>query len=75
MVQGVFPISFDFLGILKIVFLIAIGLYGIFGLVLIKQVRIMTNTLEIALEGPIKFVSYLHFLGIIGVFIFALTTL
>ena len=43
-------------------------LYLVFAGVVIKQVRMMTDTLEVGFENPIKFIVLLHF-------IFALTTL
>ena len=74
-VQDLSPFNFNFLGALKIAYLVAILIYGVFALVLIKQVRIMTNTLEIELELPLKLISYLHLLAVVLVFLFALTTL
>ena len=74
-VQDLSPFNFNILGALKIAYLVAIIIYGVFALVLIKQVRIMTDTLEIELELPLKLISYLHLLAVVLVFLFALTTL
>lgn len=72
---GIASLNFQLLDLVKILFLLAIGVYSIFALVLIKQVSIMTSTLEIGFEVILKIVSYLHFIGAILVFLFALTTL
>ncbi len=61
--------------IVKIFFLIGLGVYLIFALVVLKQVSIMTETLDIGFELPIKLLSWLHLLFAIGVFVFALIVL
>lgn len=72
---GIASLSFQLLDLVKILFLVAIGVYSVFALVLIKQVAIMTSTLEIGFEALLKIISYLHFIGAILVFLFAFTTL
>lgn len=73
--QGIPLLNFNYLGILKAAYLLAIVIYGVFSLVLVKQVRIMTDTLEIELEGLIKIISYANFIAAVLVFLFAFTTL
>lgn len=61
--------------IVKIFFLIAIGVYDLFAIVVVRQVQLMTDTLEVGFETPIRLLSLLHLLVAIGVFILALFTL
>ncbi|MEK7188820.1 MAG: DUF5657 family protein [Patescibacteria group bacterium] len=61
--------------VVKAFFLFAILLYIVFALVVIKQVRLMTDTLEIGLEEIIRLVAYIHLAFAILVFVFALITL
>ncbi|MBI1863683.1 hypothetical protein HYS03_00505 [Candidatus Woesebacteria bacterium] len=61
--------------IVKIPVVILLALYVVFAFVVVRQTRIMTNTLEIGLEVPIKILSYLHFLFALFLFLFALTVL
>jgi len=68
-------INIPFLAILKILVLLGAGVYIVFAGVVVKQVSIMTATIKVGLEGPIKTISYLHFLFAILVFLFALLTL
>lgn len=63
------------LSILKLFVLFGVAIYITFAVVLIKQVRIMTSTIDVGLEWPIKVVSYLHLAFAILVFLFALVTL
>ena len=67
--------NFSFLGILKIFVLFGVGLYIVFAAVVVKQVQIMTGTVKVGLETPIKIISYLHFAFAILVFLFALVRL
>ncbi|HEX6977123.1 MAG TPA: DUF5657 family protein [Patescibacteria group bacterium] len=57
--------------IVKIFFLIALVIYLIFALVVIKQVNIMTDTLDLSFEIPVKVLAYLHFLFALGVLVIA----
>ncbi len=62
-------------GIAKILVLIALGIYLIFALVVIRQVGIMTKTLEVGFELPIKMIALVHLLFAVGVFILGLVIL
>lgn len=66
---------FNFQWVLKSFVLLGVGIYIVFAAVLIKQVQIMTGTVKVGLERPIKIISYLHLLFSILVFIFALVKL
>jgi len=61
--------------ILKIFAVIALGLYIAFALVVVRQVQLMTTTLEVGFEGPLKFIAIMHLLFAISVLIFALIIL
>jgi len=52
-----------------------LSLYVIFAAIVIKQVNVMTDTLEVGFEKPIKLVSVLHFTASVIVLIFALFTI
>jgi hypothetical protein len=59
----------------KIFFLIGLGVYLIFALVVIKQAQIMTESVKMQFEIPIKLLALIHFVFAVGVFIFALIVL
>lgn len=53
----------------------AFALYLVFAFVVIKQVNLMTGTLELTFEKPIKLLAWMHFLFAVGVLIIALLIL
>jgi hypothetical protein len=59
--------------IIKVFALVAFLLYIIFALVVVRQVQLMTDTLELEFEFPVRMLSYLH-LGF-AVVVFALALL
>ncbi len=61
--------------VLKILIIIVLALYIIFSLVLIKQVQMMTKTLEIGFERELMILSFIHFLFAVSVLIFAVIIL
>lgn len=61
--------------IAKILFLIAIVVYIIFALVVVRQVNLMVDTLEVGFETPIRLFAWGHLLFSIGVLILALLIL
>jgi len=61
--------------IAKIAILLILAIYAIFATVILKQVSLMTKTLEVGFETPIKFVAIVHFLLAIGTFLVALSIL
>jgi hypothetical protein len=61
--------------IVKIFFLVGLGIYLIFALVVLRQVNIMTDTLDVGFELPVKLLAIAHFIMAIGIFLFALITL
>lgn len=68
-------IGVDFLLIIKFFVLVFLALYVIFALVIVRQVRLMSSTLDVGFEGPIKFLSLVHLAFAIAVAVFALTAL
>ena len=61
--------------IAKIFVLFAIAIYIVFAFVVVRQVNIMTETLDVGLEGIIKLIAFAHLLFSVGIFILALTIL
>jgi len=58
---GVIPIlNISIWLIAKIIALILLGMYLIFALVVVRQVQLMTSTVEVGFESPIRLFSYLH---------------
>jgi len=68
-------IGISVLGVAKIFVLFALGLYIVFALVVIKQVSLMTKTVEVGLEGFIKLIAWAHLIFAVVVFFIALTIL
>lgn len=61
--------------IVKLLFLFAIAVYIIFSTVVVRQVHLMTNTVKVGFEFPLRLISWLHLFVAIGVFLIALFTL
>lgn len=57
--------------ILKVMFLVALGVYFLFAIVVVRQVQLMTDTLEVGFETPIRIVAVLHLILAISVFALA----
>ncbi len=69
-VQNLALSGFNFWFLIKILFVIALGLYLFFAIIIVRQVKIMFETLKGMLDWPIKLIAWVH-LGI-AVFIFIL---
>lgn len=61
--------------IAKIAALILLGIYLVFALVIVRQVQLMTDTIEVGFEVPIRLFSYLHLIFAILIFLAALIIL
>jgi len=61
--------------IVKIMVLFGLSLYLIFALVVVRQVQLMTKTIQMNFETPVKFLAVGHLLFAVAVFLFALITL
>ena len=72
--EVIFP-NFPTWGIAKAFILFGMTMYVVFGFVIVRQVKLMTDTLQLGFEGMIKILSYVHLLFTIAVFIFALIIL
>jgi len=55
--------------------LVLLGIYLIFAIVVIQQVKLMSNTLHIGFEAPIKLLAYIHLVFTFLVFVAALVIL
>lgn len=61
-------IEFSALILIKIAVLAFLFFYLLFAGIVVKQVRVMTETLQVGFEAPIKVIALIHF-------VFALVTL
>jgi len=61
--------------LVKTLTLILLGMYIIFAFVIVRQVKLMTSTLKLGSETLMKFLSYLHLVFAIFVFLAALIIL
>jgi hypothetical protein len=59
----------------KIGLLIFLLIYMIFAIIVVRQVRLMTDTLDLGFETPIKFISFLHLIFSFLTFLAALLIL
>ncbi len=67
--------NFNIWIIIKFLSLILLAMYLIFSLVVIKQVSLMTRTLQLGWENLVRTLSYVHLAFAILVFLAALTIL
>jgi hypothetical protein len=67
--------NFDYWIIIKILSLVVLGIYIIFAFVIRRQVKVMTDTLTLGFEAPVKFLSIFHLFFAIFVFVTALAIL
>jgi hypothetical protein len=68
-------LNFTIWPIIKILFLFGIGVYVVFSAVVVRQVALMTDTLAVGFETPVRVLAILHFLLAIGAFILAFVVL
>lgn len=61
--------------IIKSFALVLLGMYIIFSLVVVRQVKMMTDTLQLGFEDLAKFMTYAHLAFAILVFLFAIIIL
>lgn len=59
----------------KMFVLLFLAIYIVFALVVIRQIALMSGTLDMGLNLPIRFIGWGHFLFAVGVFVIALTIL
>ena len=61
--------------VVKIFILFGLGLYLVFSFVVVRQVYIMTTTLDLGFEDWVKTLAFAHLFFAIGVFVLALIIL
>lgn len=61
--------------VLKIVAVILLSMYLVFALVVVRQVKMMTDTLQLGYEGIAKMFSYIHLIFAVLVLLFAIIIL
>ena len=59
----------------RILILIGLGIYILFAGIVVRQIMLMTDTLEVGFEVPIRIVGILHLLFALATFLFALLIL
>jgi hypothetical protein len=61
--------------ILKIVILFGLSIYLVFGLVVLRQISLMTRTIQTSLTGPLKTIGLIHMVVAIIVWLTAFVLL
>ncbi|GEM_PF-867670 len=59
----------------RYMFLLGLALYLVFALVIVRQVGLMTKTLSVGFEFPIKLLAYLHLIASVLLFFLAFVSL
>ncbi len=67
--------SLNILPFVEIFMIIGLLVYIVFSLVVIRQIQLMTNTIEVGFEFPVKLLGIANLVFAIIVFIFALSIL
>lgn len=57
--------------LVKIASLILLGMYLVFALVVVRQIKLMTDTLQLGYEGFVRMLGYVHLIFAILVFLAA----
>lgn len=61
--------------IAKILVLIALAIYSIFAFVVLRQIQLMTDTLEVGFEAPVRMLGISHLIFSLVIFVLALIIL
>ncbi len=61
--------------IIKVLVLVAFAIYGVFAFVVLRQIQLMTDTLEVGFEAPIGMLGISHFVFSLVIFVLALIIL
>ena len=59
----------------KVLVLFALVLYAIFAFVVLRQIQLMTDTLEVGFEAPIRLLGISHLIFSLVIFVLALIIL
>lgn len=71
-----FPLStIDFATIIKVFVVFGLALYVIFALVVVRQVQLMTDTLEVGFESQVRLLALIHLIFAVGVLLLAIFVL
>ena len=73
MTSSIFGISIWL--VVKVAALILLGMYLIFSLVVVRQIKLLTSTLTLGFEAPIIMFGYIHLAFAVLVFLAALIIL
>lgn len=73
MINSIFDVSIWL--VVKVATLILLGIYLVFALVIVRQIKLMTSTLTLGYEGLITLFGYTHLIFAILVFLAALLIL
>ena len=68
-------VTLDVWEVVKVLILFGLGLYLVFALVVIRQVQLMSKSLNGSLDLPLRLMALVHLGMVIGVFLFALVVL
>jgi hypothetical protein len=72
---GTILAGFSIWHLVKIFVLVGLFVYVLFALVIVRQVRLMMDTVHIGLEGIILLITWIHFFLAIGIFALSLVIL
>ena len=61
----------SFLILIKIGIIAFLVIYNVFSVIVVKQVRIMTEALEVGFEAPVRLLAYAHLTFSLGILILA----
>lgn len=61
--------------VIKILSIVLLGMYLIFSLVVLRQVKLMTDTLQIGFESTARFLAFAHLAFAVFVFLAAIIIL
>lgn len=75
MMQTVVTQGINIWFLLKALSLVLLGMYLVFSLVVVRQVKLMTDTLQLGFEGLAKTLAYVHLAFAVLVFLSALIIL
>ena len=71
-ITELYPTAWSLVKLGVIIFLV---LYNIFAVIVVKQVRVMINTLEVGFEKPVVIISFVHLAISLFVLLFSLVIL
>ena len=73
--QAILTNGFNIWILIKALSLVLLGMYLVFSLVVVRQVKMMTDTLQLGFEGITKTLAYIHLLFAVFVFLAAIIIL